>query len=146
MPLNSGAFAEPEKTFPRSFGKIALLKQFPYLLPCIISTLVILSGMLAGLLFLKEVKTQTMKCYSNINHDRYLSSLLDQSPSARTQKGGRLLLLRRCQRGDTRSKTAQCLGNRLRTRSLFRASNLLRLERLEWCSVSRFHALCVHAN
>ncbi|KAF9037796.1 MFS general substrate transporter [Hymenopellis radicata] len=44
-PIIGGVFANPEAQWPESFGKIAILRQHPYLLPCLIA------GALAFLFF-----------------------------------------------------------------------------------------------
>lgn len=51
----SGAFAEPEFTFPGSLGRIRFLREFPYFLPCAISALFVFVSFVVGLLFMKEV-------------------------------------------------------------------------------------------
>ncbi|EJD05439.1 MFS general substrate transporter [Fomitiporia mediterranea MF3/22] len=53
-PAIGGSFAKPEVTFPNTFGKIWLLQEYPYLLPCLITSLVAIIAFILCALFFKE--------------------------------------------------------------------------------------------
>jgi hypothetical protein len=55
-PLIGGVFAVPAVTFPDTLGKITLFREFPYLLPCMISASIAFISFLFVLVGLKEVK------------------------------------------------------------------------------------------
>jgi MFS family permease len=52
-PALGGALAEPEKKFPTSIGKSALLKDFPYLLPSLVVAALYISGITVGFLMME---------------------------------------------------------------------------------------------
>ncbi|EIN12346.1 MFS general substrate transporter [Punctularia strigosozonata HHB-11173 SS5] len=53
-PLIGGTFAEPETQFPRTFGRIPLLRKYPYALPCIITGAYALLAFALNVIFLRE--------------------------------------------------------------------------------------------
>lgn len=53
-PCIGGLAAEPATRFPDTLGKIAVFRQFPYLLPNLICALLMLVSIIAGWLFLEE--------------------------------------------------------------------------------------------
>jgi hypothetical protein len=52
-----GLLQHPAETMPKLFGWSSTLKNYPYLLPCAIISLVPAAGLVTGWLFLKEVST-----------------------------------------------------------------------------------------
>lgn len=54
-PFIGGTFANPATRFPDSLGKIQILREFPYLLPCAIAAALAFAGFVFGFLGLKEV-------------------------------------------------------------------------------------------
>ncbi|KAG6819997.1 hypothetical protein H0H93_006616 [Arthromyces matolae] len=53
-PIIGGLLAQPATRWPDVFGKISLLHEFPYLLPCAVAGLISLSIAICGFLGLKE--------------------------------------------------------------------------------------------
>lgn len=52
---NRGNFVNPEKYYPETFGKIQILRTYPYLLPCLLSAVLTMCSIIVGAVFLKEV-------------------------------------------------------------------------------------------
>ena len=50
-----GNFVNPEKYYPETFGKIEILRTYPYLLPCLLSAALTMCSIIVGAVFLKEV-------------------------------------------------------------------------------------------
>ncbi|KAH8118605.1 MFS general substrate transporter [Phellopilus nigrolimitatus] len=60
-PSIGGAFAKPTNTFPESLGSVLLFKQFPYLLPCIISALItFIAAVLGAICFEETLRRQSL--------------------------------------------------------------------------------------
>ncbi|PAV20345.1 MFS general substrate transporter [Pyrrhoderma noxium] len=53
-PMIGGNFVNPERNFPNTFGSIQLLRDYPYLLPCLVSSALTIASVIVGILFLKE--------------------------------------------------------------------------------------------
>ncbi|KAL9092739.1 MAG: hypothetical protein Q9159_000637 [Coniocarpon cinnabarinum] len=53
-----GFFADPVKNFPTLFAQGTIFQRYPYLLPNLVSTLVVLVGLVVGILFLEETHEQ----------------------------------------------------------------------------------------
>lgn len=53
-PAFGGFLAQPDKQFPGIFGNNVLFKKFPFLLPNLVAAVFFTSGIITGLLFLKE--------------------------------------------------------------------------------------------
>lgn len=49
-----GALADPVSSYPSIFGNSKLFKTFPYLLPNLVCTAVVIMGLIVGFLFLEE--------------------------------------------------------------------------------------------
>jgi hypothetical protein len=55
-PIIGGVLSHPANKWPNTIGKIALFRNYPYFLPCLVAAMVPLSTFIFTLLFLKEVK------------------------------------------------------------------------------------------
>lgn len=66
-PMLGGLLSNPATKYPNLFGNWGLFIEFPYLLPCIISSLVSLFGFVVGLLFFEETlhKSQASEDHDN---------------------------------------------------------------------------------
>jgi MFS family permease len=53
-PTLGGLLADPVGKYPQLFGHITLLREYPYLLPCVVSSLFSLFGLVMGILYLEE--------------------------------------------------------------------------------------------
>ncbi|EJD05438.1 MFS general substrate transporter [Fomitiporia mediterranea MF3/22] len=53
-PMIGGNFVNPEKNFPKTFGAMQIFKDYPYLLPCLVSAVLTIISVLVGLVFMKE--------------------------------------------------------------------------------------------
>ncbi|KLO16145.1 MFS general substrate transporter [Schizopora paradoxa] len=53
-PMIGGNFVNPEKYYPETFGKIEILRTYPYLLPCLLSAVLTMCSIIVGAVFLKE--------------------------------------------------------------------------------------------
>ena len=67
--LCSGNFAEPAVNLPNTLGKIPMFRDYPYLLPCVISAGITIATVFVGLTFMKEV-SHSLTVHLNLQHDR----------------------------------------------------------------------------
>jgi hypothetical protein len=51
-----GVFSHPAERWPETLGKIAIFRNYPYFLPCLIAAMVPLSAFIFTSLFLEEAR------------------------------------------------------------------------------------------
>ncbi|RKP07545.1 major facilitator superfamily domain-containing protein, partial [Thamnocephalis sphaerospora] len=83
-PLIGGLLADPAQHYPDTFGRIALFRQFPYLLPCLVCSGITFCSLLLSLLCLEEtlVCAQPERTFSRTTSDNERRPLLQSSASA----------------------------------------------------------------
>ncbi|KAJ3815743.1 major facilitator superfamily domain-containing protein [Lentinula aff. lateritia] len=69
-PSIGGVLADPEKQFPSTLGKISLLRDHPFFLPCAVVAFFALIFFLVALIGLKEVSGSPRHIEPKINHKR----------------------------------------------------------------------------
>ena len=65
-PLIGGTFSEPVKRWPDVFGNLKLFRSYPYLLPCIVVSLVPMLAFLLAFISLKEVRSILLSSYQKL--------------------------------------------------------------------------------
>ncbi|KAL8641747.1 MAG: hypothetical protein Q9228_001490 [Teloschistes exilis] len=100
-PLIGGALAEPCKNYPQWFARGTLFDRYPFLLPNIVCSMILVVGILIGILFLEETH-QEQKYRRDIGlemghrilkriHQRRCPDPLDKSADANFEETGSLL-------------------------------------------------------
>lgn len=71
-PMLGGMLVDPAKQYPSVFGNFKLFIRYPYLLPCLVSSLFSLIGVILGLIFMDEslkIRPAVARIPSNDNWD-----------------------------------------------------------------------------
>ncbi|EDR12983.1 major facilitator superfamily multidrug-resistance, DHA1 sub-family [Laccaria bicolor S238N-H82] len=83
-----GVFTSPSDTWPDTFGRIRLLREHPYLLPCMVAACIAFAAFLTTFIFLKETSPAAIQRQKIKKHQHHLSrqpshttTLLDHSDS-----------------------------------------------------------------
>jgi hypothetical protein len=85
-----GTLSDPATNFPSIFGGMPFFKDYPYFLPCLVSSLFSATGFLLGFLFLEETNHQrrenedeNVEEAENLEREPLLSSASRKAPSPR---------------------------------------------------------------
>ncbi|KAI9591301.1 major facilitator superfamily domain-containing protein [Syncephalis fuscata] len=88
-PLIGGILADPAHQYPDTIGKIPILRQYPYLLPCIVCASIAFVGFIMAFLFLEEtlhLSKEELVVASNNSHQAVKPN--EQSSLLRTEQSG----------------------------------------------------------
>jgi MFS family permease len=73
-PTLGGLFAKPAESFPDTLGRIPLLVEYPYLLPCLISACISAIGVVLGAIYLEETNmTRRSRAAPSLEQEPLLS-------------------------------------------------------------------------
>ena len=78
-----GSLSRPVERFPQVFGSSELLKEFPYFLPCAISSIILLTAWLIGIIFLRETAAEPLALSSIFKKKPRKDKAVNEEPGTR---------------------------------------------------------------